>query len=206
MTDFEHIEQAVGPEGRDGRAARRERNRDAIVDAIMVLVNSGELEPTMARVAELSGVSERSIFRIFETRDALLTAVIERQVEFIASIVSPLPTEGPLADRLAAFVRQRSNLYEQITPMRLVALRLAQRADRVARRLGEARAQLRAELELVFGAELVSRTLSQRRELVAALDLVTSWEAWHDLRTTHDLSVARASRVMDRSVTSILAG
>ncbi len=34
----------------------RERNREAVVDAIMVLVKSGETEPTMAHVAEVAAL------------------------------------------------------------------------------------------------------------------------------------------------------
>ena len=74
-------------DGADGRVARRERNRDAVVDAIMLLIQSGETQPSMADVARLAGVSERSIFRHFETRDALFAAVIERQLEVVSALL-----------------------------------------------------------------------------------------------------------------------
>ena len=45
----------------------------------------------MAQVAEVAGVSERSIFRHFESREALLAAVIERQLEVVGS----LPARDP---------------------------------------------------------------------------------------------------------------
>ena len=35
-------EWAESDDARDGRVVRRERNRDAVVDAIMVLIQSGE--------------------------------------------------------------------------------------------------------------------------------------------------------------------
>jgi TetR/AcrR family transcriptional regulator, regulator of autoinduction and epiphytic fitness len=190
----------------DGRVARRERNRDAIVDAIMVLVQSGESEPSLADVARLAGVSERSIFRHFETREALLAAVIERQLEIVSALLHEISPMGPVAGRVRMLVLERSRLYEEITPMRRAALRVIDRSDLVADQLSEARAWLRDELESVFARELDRRPLPDRRDLLAALDLTTSWEAWNLLREHEDCSVVRARRVTERILNRLLAG
>lgn len=188
----------------DGRVARRERNREAVVDAIMVLVKSGETEPTMAHVAEVAGVSERSIFRHFETREALVAAVIQRQLEIVASLLHEIPSYGSVADRVHALVLERSRLYEEITPMRRAALRVAERSDLVAEQLAEARVWLRDEIETVFARELARRSTSEGRDLLAALDLATSWEAWNLLREHEDCSAARARRVTERILNRLL--
>src|SRR3954454_8951637 len=94
----------------DGRFAGRERNSDAVIDAIMVLIEAGETSPSMADVARLAGVSERSIFRHFETRENLLGAVIERQLEVVTGLLHEIPSTGPLGDRVAALVVERSRL------------------------------------------------------------------------------------------------
>jgi AcrR family transcriptional regulator len=203
MTGIERSDHATAEQ--DGRAARRERNRAAIVDAIMVLISSGESQPTVARIAELSGVSERSIFRIFESRDALFAAVIQRQSSLIDSLMSELPTSGPLADRVHALAEQRARHYEEITPMRLVALRTAERSELVAQRLGLIRQRLRDQLASVLGAELETRSVNARREAIAALDLVSSWDAWHTLRTDEGFTVARSTKVMEASITAIVS-
>jgi TetR/AcrR family transcriptional regulator, regulator of autoinduction and epiphytic fitness len=189
----------------DGRVARRERNRDAVVDAIMVLVKSGETEPTMAHIAEVAGVSERSIFRHFETREALVAAVIQRQLEIVGSLLHEIPTTGPVADRVHALLLERSRLYEEITPMRRAALRVAERSELVAEQLADARVWLRDELETVFARELGRRSPADSRDLIAALDMATSWEAWNLLRDYEDCSAARARRITERIVNRLLA-
>ncbi len=188
----------------DGRVARRERNRDAVVDAIMVLVKSGEIEPNIAHVAEVAGVSERSIFRHFDSREALIAAVIERQLEVVGAILHDLPSGGPLPDRVHTLVVERSRLYEEITPMRRCALQVAQRSEAVADQLAAARLWLREELERVFASELDARPAPDRRDLLAALEMVTSWEAWNVLREHEDCSVGRARRVTERLVSLTL--
>jgi TetR/AcrR family transcriptional regulator, regulator of autoinduction and epiphytic fitness len=188
----------------DGRVARRERNRQAVVDAIMVLVKAGEIEPAMSDVAALADVSERSIFRHFESREALLAAVIERQLEVAGSYLRVIPAEGPLADRVHALVLERARLYEEITPMRRAALRVADRSDLVASQLHTARLWFRDELETLFARELNRRSVPDRRDLLAGIDLAASWEAWNVLREHEGCSVVRARRVTARTLTRLL--
>ncbi len=188
----------------DGRVARRERNRDAVVDAIMVLVKSGEIEPTMAHIAEVAGVSERSIFRHFETREALVAAVIQRQLEVVGSLLHEIPSSGSVADRVHALVIERGRLYEEITPMRRAALRMAERSDLVAEQLADARVWLRDEIETVFAREIDRRSAAEGRDLLAAIDMATSWEAWNLLREHEDCSPARARRVTERILNRVL--
>lgn len=190
----------------DGRVARRERNRDAVVDAIMVLIQSGQTQPSMADVAKLAGVSERSIFRHFETRDALFAAVIERQLEIVSGLLHEVATTGSLADRVEALVDERARLFEEITPMRRSALQFAEVSEQVAERLGDSRRWLRDELEAVFARELGRRSAAERRDLLAAVSMTTSWEAWNLLRTEEGCSVARARRIVARTLTRQLAG
>ena len=190
----------------DGRVARRERNRDAVVDAIMVLIQAGEAQPSMADVARLAGVSERSIFRHFETRDALCAAVIERQLEIVSGLLHEVPTTGPLAGRIEALIEERARLFEEITPMRRSALQFAQVSDQVAERLADSRRWLRDELEAVFARELGRRAPVDRRDLLAAVSMTTSWEAWNLLRTEEGCSVARTQRIMARTLNRQLAG
>ena len=55
----------------DGRNARRVRNRQAVVDATLALLDEGHTDISVDEVVERSGVSKRSIFRYFETLDDL---------------------------------------------------------------------------------------------------------------------------------------
>ena len=196
----------VGRDEADGRVARRERNSDAVVDAIMVLIQSGETRPSMAEVARLAGVSERSIFRHFDTREALFGAVIERQLEVITGLLHEIPSTGPLSARVDAFVAERARLYEEITPMRRATVHFVEVSELVANQMADTRVWLRDELEQVFERELAKRPPSDRRDLVAAVDMATSWEAWNLLRTVEGCSVPRARRVLARVMNRLLTG
>ena len=196
----------IGRDEADGRVARRERNSDAVVDAIMVLIQSGETRPSMAEVARLAGVSERSIFRHFDTREALFGAVIERQLEVITGLLHEIPSTGPLSARVDAFVAERARLYEEITPMRRATVHFVEVSELVANQMADTRVWLRDELEQVFERELAKRPPSDRRDLVAAVDMATSWEAWNLLRTVEGCSVLRARRVLAKVMNRLLTG
>ncbi len=83
----------------DGRTARRDRNRDLVLDAVIDLFGEGRLSPNATDVATRSGVSLRSVYRYFEDQDALVRAAIARHAERIAPLLEvPDPGEGPLDD------------------------------------------------------------------------------------------------------------
>ena len=62
----------------DGRTARSQRTRSAIVAACIELVEEGDLRPTAPRVAERAGVSVRSVFQHFDDLEGLFAAVGDR--------------------------------------------------------------------------------------------------------------------------------
>ncbi len=62
----------------DGRSARRERNRDAVLDAVIDMFTEGSLTPGPAEVAVRSGVSIRSVHRYFEDTDNMICAAMDR--------------------------------------------------------------------------------------------------------------------------------
>ena len=56
----------------DGRLARRDRNRTAVLDAMLALFTEGDLDPSPEQVAARAGISPRSVYRYFDDREALL--------------------------------------------------------------------------------------------------------------------------------------
>src|SRR5437763_14833951 len=99
----------------DGRTARAHRTRTAVVDALLQLINDGDLRPTAPRIAERAGVSLRSVFQHFTDLEALYAAATQREIGIIADLVETLPSDGPLAGRIDAFVAQRSRVLEALT-------------------------------------------------------------------------------------------
>src|SRR5438309_12111230 len=102
----------------DGRTARAQRTRQAVVEALLSLLQEGDMRPTAPRIAERAGVSLRSVFQHFADREALLFAVADQQLLELRKMTRRLSGDGPLAERIDAFVKQRCRVLEAIAPVR----------------------------------------------------------------------------------------
>ena len=188
----------------DGRLARSERSRRAVVDAILDLIEEGDERPTAARIAKRAGVSLRSVFQHFESLESLLAAAADRQLERLAPLMRPIDCTESLSTRLATFVARRARLLEAITPVRRASLREEPRSRAVAENLGRGRLSGRREAQKVFAPEIARFGVSEREEVEAALGAGTSWSTWEALRRHQGLTAARARRVLERLIVSTL--
>jgi AcrR family transcriptional regulator len=188
----------------DGRRARAERNRDAVVEAILELLRAGVERPSVNEIAEESGVSVRSVFRHFDDVESLYLAAIIRQWERVGPLYAFAVPDVSRDDRVDALVEQRARLYEEIANVRRCAERLAPTSPAITRNLQEGRRILRREVADCFAAELDDAPASERDDLLDALELAASWPAWSTLRSEQRLPVGRAKRVTARALRSLL--
>ncbi len=188
----------------DGRLARGERARAAIVDALLALIERGDLRPSAARVAARAGVSLRSVFQHFRDIESLFAAAATRQAERLAPLAGGVPDDGPLPMRLDAFVRARARLLDAIAPVRRAALLLEPFSAEIQTRLGAFRALKAAEVRRVFAAELARRPPAARRRLAAALIATASWTTWQALREHQGLSQDEARRALRLMLDALL--
>lgn len=185
----------------DGRRARRHRSRDLAVDAFLDLLAEGVVRPTAQLVAERSGVSLRSIFRIFDDVETLHTAAAARQLTRVRHLFVDVAAEGALAERVDAMVEIHERLYESVAPIRRAALRAAPESAPLRDQLARIRAWQRAELERVFAQELVRLDDATTN----ALEMVLTFEAWDHLRTAQGLSQGEARSAVARASLALLA-
>lgn len=188
----------------DGRTARAHRTRRAIVDALLALIEEGDVAPTAPRIAKRAAVSLRSIYQHFEDLESLFAAASARQFVRIMELATPLPTDGPLAGRLDAFVAQRAAVLEALTPVRRAALVQEPFSPQIRDSRRRMEAMARTEVERVFAAELGALPPDEQAEATAAVDAAAGWGAWETLRS-HGLSVEAARRVLRRMVLALLA-
>ena len=190
---------------RDGRTVRAERTRQALVDALLGLLDAGELRPTAAAIAERAGVSERSLFQHFPDREALFEAVARQQYERVMPTLRPVDASLPLAERIDEFTRQRARLYELIGGVRRAALLIEHESPAVAGWLTTARRAKAAEAERVFRRELEAIPAEEREPLRAALVALCAWPAWDSWRTHQRLGVSRARVAMAAAIRALLS-
>ena len=186
----------------DGRSLRSVRTRRTVIEAFLDLVNEGEERPTSQKVAERSGVSPSTIFRLFDDLDGMYAEALSIQAERVADLLTAIPPEGTVEERVQRQVRARSRLYEEVAPLirfqsRLVPSSTGARANRQT-----VNSYLRAQLARLFVDEL--RTAPDGT--LDAIDALTSWEMWERLRTTQGLSVARSEAMVRMWVASALLG
>ena len=181
----------------DGRRARRDRNRDAVVEALLELYGEGNLAPSSDEIAARAGLSARSLFRYFSDVDDLTRAAVARQYERITPLARiRVDRSGPRTDRIAALAEQRARLFDAIGDTGIVSRMRAPSQPLIAAGLREARASLRDQIARLMAPELTGLDPDVAADLVAAADVVCSFEAYRLLRDDQSLPRARAVGVM----------
>ncbi len=173
----------------DGRTARRDRNRVAVLDAVLELFAEGNLTPSPDDVAQRSGLSLRSVYRYVADADDLIRAAIARHTERIAPLlVIPDLGEGSFDRRLAVFVDGRLRAYEAMAATARAARLRAPTNALMRDQLDSRRRVMRSQLEQQFARELDRLAPAARRAVSAAADLLTQIETIdlyrHDCRAT----------------------
>ncbi|MGH9299055.1 MAG: TetR/AcrR family transcriptional regulator [Acidimicrobiales bacterium] len=189
----------------DGRRLRAARNREAVVIAVLDILRQqgGGPVPGAAEVAKRAGVSERTVFRHFADLDSLFLAASARQRPVLLKYLSPRPDAAELDKRISALVRLRSRMWEEVSSIRRVAMRLAVSHDVLAGEIGEANRAARTQLADVFAPEL-KKAGRARARLLDQLELIMSWSSWESLRSLQGCSPERARHIVSELATSVL--
>ena len=189
----------------DGRLARSARTRHAVVDALLDLLNEGDLRPTAARIAERAGVSLRIVFHHFDDLEAIYSELADRQAERVKPLTAPISVALPFARRVEKFAAQRGRLLETLSPVRRSAVLMEPFRPALAKRLKHARDLMRAAAIAAFAPELSKLAADEKRATIAALDVATSWVAWEQMRRHQGLSETEARTVMATTIRALLA-
>ncbi|HVT64836.1 MAG TPA: TetR/AcrR family transcriptional regulator [Mycobacteriales bacterium] len=189
----------------DGRRARRGRNREAVVDALLELFRGGDLNPSVAAVAERSGVSLRSVFRYFDDLDEMGRIAIQRHLDSVGHLFDvPNIGEGSRAERIDVLVSQRVALYERVAPVMRAALIRAPFQKVISTALARRREFLRDQVAQQFAAELSKLSATEAAAALAGADVLTSFESMELLRVDHKLTTAKAAAAIKGSLDRLL--
>ena len=186
----------------DGRTERRLRTRERIVSTVLDLIEHGDHAPTSRRIAERARISERTLFQHFADLEDVHAAVAQHKLESLVARFEPISPTEPFAARLAAFVRQRAALLEDLTPSRVAALRNEDTSTALAASRRRFTQLARRDVERTFAPEL-ARAADPPTTLAAAA-AVASWAYWDELRTGTRLSRASATRTVAAALAALL--
>ena len=190
----------------DGRTARRNRNRDAVLDALIELADESNDEPTIERIAERAGVSYRSVYRYFDDRTDLMLSAITRVMGNLWSIfdVENLG-HGPLDERIEQLTTVRVAAYRRLAPLARTAVHRRANEPAVAEGYDRVREYLREQLAQQFEPELAAMAVPESKLVLAALDTMFQFESLDYLANHDGMTDTALITVLTRHVQAHLA-
>ena len=190
----------------DGRTARRDRNRDAVLDAVLELFREGNLKPRPEDVADRSGVSLRSVYRYYSDPAELLRAAMARHLEIVGPKL-PIPAigEGPLDERIDRFIAARLTLHEAVAPTARAAKIAASTNPIIRDQYQRTVTILREQIEQHFKPELAAVATKRRRAIVAALDALAQLDGLDYYRVLRGFSRNETAALLRVALSRLLS-
>jgi AcrR family transcriptional regulator len=171
--------------------------RDRVLAGVAELLAAGD-ELTFARVARAAGVPERTVYRHFPTRQALLSAVVDWVNQRVGDDVQR-PTTAEAAGQL---VRRAFPVFDEVAPMmrELLASR-----DGLPARLTDNEQRQRAALDLV-AHQVPDVDPTTARRLAAIVQLLISAAAWQTMRDYWGFDGPQAAEASALAINLLLGG
>src|SRR5947208_15666063 len=91
----------------DGRIVRGLRTRQALIQATLDLIQSGDVEPTSAAIATIAGVSSRALFQHCTSLADLYAPAVALAVSRAFKRNAPTDGAAPLANRIDSLTSDR---------------------------------------------------------------------------------------------------
>lgn len=167
----------------DGRRARSERSKQAIIDASLTLMAEGNLIPTAQQISDKAGLGIRSFFRHFEDMETLFATIDEQIRDSTEALYLGGDRDGTLDERILHAIERYGEGYEKQRNMVLSTSAQLWRSETLRKNYARYQRGLRKDLD-DWLPELKQLTRSERE----AVDAVASFEMWHRLRYHQGLS------------------
>lgn len=183
----------------DGRRARSERSKQAIVDAVLALMEEGNLIPTAQQIADRSGIKIRSFFRHFEDMETLFATIDSQNREATEALFIGGNRSGTLDERILRAVERRADGFEKHNNIILSTSAQLWRSETLRKNYARYQRGLRKDLE-EWLPELKKLPRTERE----AAEAVASFEMWHRLRYHQTMPRSVADNVVVSMLNSLL--
>jgi len=187
----------------DGRHLRLERSKLAVLQAVNDIVRETGEAPTADTLAKRSGVSRRSIFRLFGSKSGLLKAAAEFMYDELVERF-PFPDLASLApsDRVSRFVDHVGSIYEYMAPFARVSRKAQEDEELIQRERMRIQALYQSEVQGAFAA--LGRVATAAPILRDSVQLVLSWNTWDYLRNERKHSVEHSKEILTQTILALL--
>jgi AcrR family transcriptional regulator len=171
--------------------------RDAVVDAVIEAIREHGVDFSVQDVADRAGMTHRTVYRYFASRDALFDAVAERYEGWLAEqgIVQPAKTFDDVLSQIETLFR----LFDQKPDLvRAVAVRVLVAGKRTRRSEERTRQWLR-----MFEASFPHLPPEEVRAVFAICRTLTGAVGWHLLTSQFHVPGDEAARGVRRTVAAV---
>jgi AcrR family transcriptional regulator len=177
------------------REAKADLVRTRVVEAVVALLDSGR-SLTFKDVAAEAGVPERTVYRYFPTRAALLAAVFDWTNEQIGH-------EGPRPTTQAGLVALVRKAFRGFDDRASVVRQMLIEPEGRTARLADVAERRRAAIEVVR-REAPGLNRVTRDRVAAAVQILTVAATWQNLRDYWDLDGAEAAEISALAIELLL--
>ena len=187
----------------DGRHERLVRSKLAVLQAVNDIVRETGEAPTADTLSKRSGVSRRSIFRIFGSKSGLLKAAAEFMYDELVERF-PFPDLADLApsDRIARFVDHIGSIYEYMAPFARVSRKAQEDEELILRERMRIQALYQSEVRGAFAS--FGKVAAAAPVFRDSAQLLLSWNAWDYLRNERKHSVEHSKTILTQTILALL--
>ncbi|MDG1165698.1 MAG: TetR/AcrR family transcriptional regulator [Porticoccaceae bacterium] len=183
----------------DGRRLRSDRSRQVIVEAMLQLINGGNLVPTAQQIAVHAKVGIRSVFRHFEDMEAIFATADQIWREGFIGKSSSVDPALSLAQRIDWAVEEIHKLYEYNS--NILKSTATRRWRSAFLKQNYARYQSRMRADITRTLPEMAHLSSSRQEAIFGL---MSFEYWDRLRDHQSLSAEGSAELLIDLLTSLI--
>jgi AcrR family transcriptional regulator len=184
----------------DGRRQRSKDSQQRIVVAMLDLVAKGNLAPSAEQIAESANVGLRSVFRHFKDMESLHQELFGSAAAAMLALIKDPFKARDWRGQVLELVDRRAGVFEKMRNF-LLAGQIHRHRSAV---LKAGHARFVSMLTQIL-TDLLPAESARHAEIVHAIDLLLSFEAWHRLREDQHLDVEPAKHVLKQAVTALLA-
>ncbi len=189
----------------DGRHARRQRSRTAVIDAVFSLVQDGKVPPTVDDVAERAGVSVSSIFRNFDGLADIQRQALENFQPRFEHLFVVDDADRSRAERIQAHVRARVDLLAAAGGLLRVARARTLDHTPILEGVARLRGQFADQTRLRFALEIEQLSPAEAANLCALIDATTSPDAFDVMSGAHARAPRQISKTWITALDALLA-
>ena len=175
----------------DGRRQRSVNTQATIVDAMMILIKKGILEPTAQQVADEAGLGIRTVFRIVKDKETLFSRMDEKVRESNQMLYQASPS-GSLKDRIEGLMQIESKGYED--NIEFIKATLANKWKYRTLEENYKKNQLLLKKLMFTWLPEISQLDSNLQDFLTAIN---SPNFWIELRENQTLSVEKAKKIKE---------